>query len=57
MNNNTLSVVNLIYQYAFALSGASNYNSASALGVVLMLVLAVFSAAYLWLTREREATR
>jgi multiple sugar transport system permease protein len=50
-------VVNLIYQYAFALSGASNYNSASALGVVLMLVLATFSAAYLWLTREREGAR
>src|ERR1700676_384711 len=53
VNDNTLSVVNLIYQYAFALSGASNYNSASALGVVLMLVLAAFSAAYLWLTRDR----
>jgi len=49
----TISVVNLIYQYAFALSGASNYNSASALGVVLMLVLATFSGAYLWLSRER----
>jgi multiple sugar transport system permease protein len=49
----TISVVNLIYQYAFALSGASNYNSASALGVVLMLVLAVFSGGYLWLSRER----
>jgi multiple sugar transport system permease protein len=57
VNNNTLSVVNLIYQYAFALSGASNYNSASALGVVLMLVLATFSGAYLWLTREREGAR
>jgi multiple sugar transport system permease protein len=53
VNNNTLSVVNLIYQYAFALSGASNYNSASALGVVLMLVLAVFSGGYLWASRER----
>src|ERR1700761_5006919 len=53
VNNNTLSVVNLIYQYAFALSGASNYNSASALGVILMLVLAVFSGGYLWLSRER----
>jgi multiple sugar transport system permease protein len=53
VNNNTVSVVNLIYQYAFALSGSSNYNSASALGVILMLVLAVFSAAYLWLTRDR----
>jgi multiple sugar transport system permease protein len=54
VNDNTLSVVNLIYTYAFALSGASNYNSASALGVVLMLVLAVFSGAYLWLTRDRD---
>jgi multiple sugar transport system permease protein len=54
VNDNTISVVNLIYTYAFALSGASNYNSASALGVVLMLVLAVFSGAYLWLTRDRE---
>jgi multiple sugar transport system permease protein len=49
-----VSVVNLIYQYAFALSGASNYNSASALGVILMLVLAVFSAGYLWLSRDRD---
>jgi multiple sugar transport system permease protein len=54
VNNNTLSVVNLIYQYAFALSGASNYNSASALGVVLMAVLAVFSGAYLWVSRVRR---
>jgi multiple sugar transport system permease protein len=53
VGDNTLSVVMLIYQYAFALSGASNYNSASALGVVLMLVLAAFSGAFLWLTRER----
>ena len=43
----------LIYQYAFAMSGASNYNSASALGVVLLLVLAVFSGGFLWATRER----
>jgi multiple sugar transport system permease protein len=53
VNDNTLSVVNLIYTYAFALSGASNYDSASALGVVLMLVLAAFSGGYLWLSRER----
>ncbi len=53
VGDNTLSVVNLIYTYAFALSGASNYDSASALGVVLMLVLAVFSGGYLWVTRER----
>jgi multiple sugar transport system permease protein len=53
VGDNTLSVVMLIYQYAFALSGASNYNSASALGVILMLVLAVFSGGFLWATRER----
>jgi multiple sugar transport system permease protein len=53
VGDNTLSVVMLIYQYAFALSGASNYDAASALGVVLMLVLAVFSGGFLWATRER----
>jgi multiple sugar transport system permease protein len=53
VDNNTMSVVMLIYQYAFAMSGASNYNSASALGVILMLVLAVFSGGFLWATRER----
>ena len=53
VGNNTQSVVMLIYQYAFAMSGASNYNSASALGVVLMLVLAAFSGGFLWATRER----
>jgi multiple sugar transport system permease protein len=53
VGSNTQSVVMLIYQYAFALSGASNYNSASALGVILMLVLAVFSGGFLWATRER----
>jgi multiple sugar transport system permease protein len=54
VGDNTQSVVMLIYQYAFAMSGASNYNSASALGVVLMLVLAVFSGGFLWATRERS---
>jgi len=53
VDNNAQSVVMLIYQYAFAMSGASNYNSASALGVILMLVLAPFSRGLLWATRER----
>ena len=53
VDNNLQSVVMLIYQYAFAMSGASNYNSASALGVILMLVLAVFSGGFLLATRER----
>jgi multiple sugar transport system permease protein len=55
VGDNTQSVVMLIYQYAFAMSGASNYDAASALGVVLMLVLAVFSGGFLWATRERAA--
>jgi multiple sugar transport system permease protein len=54
VDTNVQSVVMLIYQYAFAMSGASNYNSASALGVILMLVLAVFSAGFMWATRERD---
>jgi multiple sugar transport system permease protein len=54
VGDNTESVVMLIYQYAFAESSASNYNIASALGVILMLVLAVFSAGFLWATRERN---
>ena len=53
VGDNVQSVVMLIYQYAFAMSGASNYNAASALGVILMLVLAVFSGGFLWITRER----
>jgi multiple sugar transport system permease protein len=55
VGDNTQSVVMLIYQYAFGMSGASNYSSASALGVILMAVLAVFSGGFLWVTRERPA--
>ena len=54
VNNNTESVVYLIYQYAFALSGSANFNTASALGVTLLCVLAVFSGGYLYITRERR---
>jgi len=54
VNGNVQSVVMLIYQYAFAMSGASNYNSASALGVILMLVLAVFSVGFMRATSERR---
>jgi multiple sugar transport system permease protein len=52
--DNVESVVNLIYEYAFAFSGSSNFDAAAALGVVLMLVLAVFAGGYLYLTRERD---
>ena len=54
VNNNTESVVYLIYQYAFAMSSASNFNSAAALGVVLLVVLGTFSGGYVWLTRTRD---
>ncbi|AZM49164.1 ABC transporter permease [Streptomyces sp. WAC 06738] len=49
--NSTLTVVQLIYQYAFTFN---NYGSAAALGVVLMLVLAAFSAAFVRLDRGSE---
>jgi len=54
VNNNTESVVYLIYQYAFAMSSASNFNAAAALGVVLLVVLGIFSGGYVWLTRTRD---
>jgi multiple sugar transport system permease protein len=54
VNGNTESVVYLIYQYAFAMSSASNFNSAAALGVVLLVVLSFFSGGYLWLTRTQD---
>ncbi|MEU6121297.1 sugar ABC transporter permease [Streptomyces sp. NPDC047123] len=44
----TLTVVQLIYQYAFTFN---NYGSAAALGLVLLVLLAGFSAAYARLSR------
>lgn len=44
----TLTVVHLIYQYAFTFN---NYGSAAALGLVLLVLLAGFSAAYVRLSR------
>ena len=48
-SNDTTTVVYLIYQYAF---NFNNYGSASALGVVLLLVLIGFAGGYLWLSRR-----
>ncbi|SEG74277.1 multiple sugar transport system permease protein [Thermomonospora echinospora] len=45
----TISVVYLMYQYAF---NYGNFGGGSALGLMLMLVLVVFSAAYLRLSRD-----
>ncbi len=46
----TITVVYLIYQHAFNLN---DLGGASALGVILLLVLAGFSAAYAWVDRGR----
>jgi multiple sugar transport system permease protein len=48
---NTTSVVYLIYQYAF---NFNNYGDASALGIILLLVLMGFAGVYLWLARSVE---
>jgi multiple sugar transport system permease protein len=51
--NSTLTVVYLVYNYAF---NFNNFGSASALGVVLLLVLAGFSGLYLLLERRVRGT-
>ncbi|GAA2597868.1 sugar ABC transporter permease [Actinomadura fulvescens] len=48
----TVSVVYLMYQYAF---NFNSYGGGSALGLMLMVVLMVFSAAYLRVTRDERA--
>jgi multiple sugar transport system permease protein len=49
--NATVSVVYLMYQYAF---NFTNFGAGSALGLMLMLVLMVFSVAYLRISREKN---
>jgi multiple sugar transport system permease protein len=46
-----MTVVYLIYQYAF---NFNNYGGAAALGLVLLVLLAGFSAVYVRLSRTRE---
>jgi multiple sugar transport system permease protein len=49
----TTTVVYLLYNYAF---NYDKFNTAAALGVIMLLVLGCFSALYLWLERRgREA--
>ncbi|MBA8989472.1 multiple sugar transport system permease protein [Curtobacterium pusillum] len=47
--NSTLTVLLMIYDYAFV---NSDYGAATALSVLLAVVLALFSFAYQWLTRK-----
>ncbi|BFV58557.1 sugar ABC transporter permease [Kitasatospora sp. CMC57] len=47
----TTTVVHLVYQYAF---NFNNYGAASALGLIMLLVLAGFSALYVRLSRQAD---
>jgi len=49
--DSTITVLYLIYKYAFVYS---NYGSACALSVLLLMMLAAFSALYLRLTRTKD---
>jgi multiple sugar transport system permease protein len=51
-NNATLTVLLLIYRYAFQNSLGGDYGMAAALSVMLAAFLAVFTAVYYWLTRS-----
>jgi multiple sugar transport system permease protein len=51
-NNSTLTVLLLIYNYAFANSLGGDYGSAAALSLMLATFLALFSLVYLRLTRS-----
>ncbi|HEV2781048.1 MAG TPA: sugar ABC transporter permease [Actinophytocola sp.] len=50
-NPDTITVMVLIYRYAFTVN--HDFGLAAAMSVLLFAVLGLFSAAYLWLTRER----
>ena len=48
----TITIMTLVYRYAFAVN--QDFGLAASLSVLLFLVLAAFSALYLWLTRETD---
>jgi multiple sugar transport system permease protein len=50
--NSTMTVLLLIYKYAFQNSLGGDYGMAAALSLMLAAFLAVFTAAYYWLTRR-----
>lgn len=55
-NNATMTVLLLIYHYAFQNSLGGDYGMAAALSVMLAAFLAVFTAGYFWVTRPWSAT-
>ena len=52
--DSTLSVVTLLYNYAFIYNTTNTYSAASALGVVMLLVLGAFSGLFLIVSRNRD---
>ncbi|WP_394619708.1 carbohydrate ABC transporter permease [Lentzea sp. JNUCC 0626] len=54
--NSTMTVLLLIYDYAFASSLGGDYGAATALSIMLAAVLAVLSALYLRITRSWSAS-
>ena len=54
--NATMTVLLLIYHYAFQNSLGGDYGMAAALSVMLAAFLGVFTAVYFWLTRSWSAT-
>ena len=50
--NSTMTVLLLIYRYAFQNSLGGDYGMAAALSVMLAAFLAVFTAVYYWATRS-----
>ena len=50
--NSTMTVLLLIYRYAFQNSLGGDYGMAAALSLMLAAFLAVFTAGYFWLTRR-----
>ena len=54
--NSTMTVLLLIYHYAFQNSLGGDYGMAAALSVMLAAFLGVFTAVYFWLTRSWSAT-
>jgi multiple sugar transport system permease protein len=55
-NNSTLTVLLLIYRYAFTNSLGGDYGMAAALSLMLAAFLAIFTAGYYWLTRSWSTT-
>jgi multiple sugar transport system permease protein len=49
----TITVLVLVYRYAFTVN--HDFGLAAAMSMLLFCVLAIFSALYLWLTREEDA--